>query len=145
MPTRDVTKDVANVVEFYRLVGAAIAADDVDDPALAAPFTFLGNLDGMGLSMLLRGLTHVTATSLTMDSQITPPDSTDPEDRFAEELVRLERLGDQAAGRLLTLMVITEDGPLAAMVAIALALPIAILVQSGQMSLPDLTGKGERN
>lgn len=28
MPTRDVSKDVANVVEFYRLIGAAIATSD---------------------------------------------------------------------------------------------------------------------
>ena len=148
MSTRDVSKDVANVVEFYRLVGVAMATvDDTGDggDSIETTFDFLGLLDTRELAMLIRGLTYSITCVLTPDSQITPPGSTDPEDLLADVLVRLVRLGDQQAGQLLTIMVVEEPGPLAFMVATTLAIPIAQLVQSGQITLDGLIGKGGMN
>lgn len=144
MPTRDVSKDVANVVEFCRLVAIAVEADDgADDEPIDAVFAFLSKLDTTAFLMLMRGLTHVVVTTLTADSQITMPGSTDEEDRVIERMLWLERHGERTAGQLLTVSVLVQSPLLAAKVATGLAMPIATLVQSGRMTLPEWTSKGE--
>lgn len=145
MPTRDVSKDVANIAEFYRLLGAALEASEDDEATLNAPLRFLTELDLRELTMVLRGLTYSVITTLTPDSQITVPGSTDQEDAIAEQLVRLERLGEQEAAQLVTFALAAQTPTLAAMVAVVLGLPIVTLVQSGQLTLGALTGQGERN